>query len=190
MRDWIISDLDRFDNRTLTLAAKSAIFGLMSTNSDTPKAPGCTPIKGCLIVTGLAIGLFMLAILYLMRMPGVKAIAVCIENEKQVSAAITRYNDVNGHRPAELRMLAKDYLSDPSVLRCPLDRSPGGKPSYAYNPTAIGKQVMLECDRHSLSPNAPNSKLRVLGDGTSEAARPSTREIWDYAQKRANSKSH
>lgn len=142
---------------------------IMEVNSDNSRPPGCgMALKGCLIVTALVMGLFIAGLLYFSRVPSVKAIHVCGTNLQEVAAAISRYNDVAGHRPPNLRALAKQYLRDPAVLRCPLDKSPGGAPSYTYNPRAGDGQVMLECDRHRLKQDLPNSKLRVLGNGRFE----------------------
>ena len=156
----------------------------MVVNNDNSRPPGCsTALKGCLIVTALVMGLFMAGLAYFARMPSVQSIRICSSNMQELAAAISRYNDVNGHRPPNLRALAKQYLNDTSVLRCPLDKLPGGQPSYSYNPQAKDGQVMLECDRHKLRRDMPNSKLRVLGDGKFEMESPSFREALKEAGK-------
>lgn len=157
----------------------------MVVNNDNSRSPGCgTALKGCLIVTALVMGLFMAGLLYFARLPSVESIRVCSSNMQQLAGAISRYSDVNGHRPPNLRALAKEYVSDASVLRCPLDKSPGGAPSYAYNPKAMHGQAMLECDRHKLRRDMPNSKLRVLGNGKFEMESPGFREVMKEAGKR------
>lgn len=137
----------------------------MATNSDTPKAPGCsTPLKGCLIIVGLAMMLLMATMIYLARLPSVQELAVCKLNMTDVSEAISRYEDVNGQPPPNLRVLASHFLKKPSVLRCPLDKSHDGQPSYTYYPKAKDHQVMLECGRHRFA--GQPTKLRILADGT------------------------
>ena len=158
----------------------------MVVNNDNSRPPGCsTALKGCLIVTALVMGLFMAGLLYFARLPSVESIRVCSSNMQELAAAISRYSDVNGHRPPNLRALARQYLTDASVLRCPLDKSPGDAPSYTYNAQARNGQVMLECDRHRLRRDMPNSKLRVLGNGKFEMESPGFREVLKEAGKRA-----
>ena len=130
-------------------------------------------------------GLFIAGTVYMARLPSVQSIRICSSNMQELAAAISRYNDVNGHRPPNLRALAKQYLSDTSVLRCPLDKSPGNEPSYNYDPRAGDGQVMLECDRHRVKSDMPNSKLRVLGSGKFEMESPSFRDTLREAGKRA-----
>jgi len=158
----------------------------MVVNNDNSRPRGCsTALKGCLIVTALVMGLFMAGLAYFARLPSVQSIRVCSSNMQELAGAISRYDDVNGHRPPDLRALAKQYLNDTSVLRCPLDKSPGDAPSYNYNPRARDGQVMLECDRHRLKRDMPNSTLRVLGNGKFEMESPGFREVMKEAAKRA-----
>jgi hypothetical protein len=159
---------------------------VVNNDNSRSRSPGCsTALKGCLIVTALVMGLFIAGLLYFARLPSVQAMRICSSHMQEVASAVSRYEDVNGHRPSDLRALAKQYLSDPSVLRCPLDKSPGDAPSYAYNPRAKDDQIMLECDRHKLKRGMPNSKLRVLGNGKFEIESPGFREAWKEAEKRA-----
>lgn len=159
----------------------------MAVNNDIPKPPGCsTPLKGCLIVVGLIMSLLLAAMIYLAKSPSMQAIFACKSNMAEISAAISRYEDVNGHRPPNLRALATNYLKDASVLRCPLDKSSGDKPSYTYNPSATGSQIMLECDRHRWAGELSVRKLQTQGDGTFTMTSPSFRETLKQAQKRAS----
>lgn len=137
----------------------------MATNDDIRNAPGCGgPLKGCLIIAAIVAGLLLAGLIYVSRMPGVGELAACKENMTQVAGAISRYEDVNGRPPPNLEVLAKKYLRDPSVLRCPSDTSPGDKPSYTYFPNAKGKQVMLEYDKERFA--GQRMSLRVAADGT------------------------
>lgn len=131
--------------------------------------------------------LFIAAVLYVAKLPSVRALQVCTNNLQELGDAVSRYRDVTGHRPARLRDLEKQYLTSPSLLRCPLDKTPGNEPSYTYNPNARDSQPMLECDRHKLRPDMPKCKLRILGDGTYTQVNPSPREIIREAEKRARS---
>lgn len=137
----------------------------MASNINIPKARGLSlPLKICLGTFLFVVVLFLAAAIYMGQMPGVQAWQRCKDNMMEVSAAISRYEDVNGQPPATLEALKKDYLKDPSVLRCPSDKSPGDAPSYKYNPKATGTQVMLECDREKLP--GERLKMQVLADGT------------------------
>ncbi len=154
--------------------------------STTTRQAGCSILlKSCLVITALLIVLFMAGLIYMLRMSSVRSLAACAENMRELSAAIRRYDDVNGRRPSELAVLREEYLQDASVLRCPLDKSPGSKPSYEYNPRARGTQVMLRCDRHRIRKDMPVSKLVVYGDGRFEVVRPSFQETLDAAEKHA-----
>lgn len=158
-------------------------------DSDNNSIPaGCsTALKGCTIVIVLVMALFIAGMVYFMRLPSIHAMQICASNIQEVGAAISRYEDVNDRRPSDLRELEKQYLPKPSVLRCPLDTTPGDEPSYTYNPRAKNRQVMLECDRHALKQDMPKSKLRVLGDGTYQAINPSIREAVKEAEKQSKS---
>lgn len=156
----------------------------MEVNNANPRRPGCSILlKSCLVITALVIGLFMAGMIYMIRMTSVRSIATCKEHMLEVAAAVQRYEDVNGHRPSDLNALRKDYLEDLSVLRCPLDKTPGGTPSYAYNPKARDAHVMLECDRHRLRKDMPVSKLVVDGDGNFTIVSPSLSEAFKEAEK-------
>lgn len=132
--------------------------------------------------------LFIAGMVYVMRLPSIHAMQQCASNLQEVGAAISRYEDVNDRRPAKLRELEKQYLSDASVLRCPLDKSPGNEPSYTYNPKATDSQVMMECDRHRLKRDMPKSKLQVLGDGTFKTVSPSISDAMKEAEKQSRSR--
>ena len=137
----------------------------MASNINISKPRGLSlPLRICLITFALVIGLLVAASLFLGQMPGVQAWQRCEHNMSEVSAALSRYRDVNGELPPNLEALRGKYLNDPSVLRCPSDRSGGDKPSYRYNPKATGNDVMLECDRERL----PGQRLRIIvtADGT------------------------
>lgn len=158
-------------------------------NTTNPRPAGCSLLlKSCLVITALVVGLFMAGMIYMVRMSSVRAMSTCAENMREIAGAVQRYEDVNNRRPADLSALRKDYLENPSVLRCPLDKSPGDAPSYTYNPKARGREPMLECDRHRLRKDMPISKLRVYGDGTFDMVRPSLRETLKEAEKHAKDK--
>jgi len=162
----------------------------MEANNTTPQRPaGCSLLlKSCLVTTVLVIALFMAGLIYMVRMTSVRDLSTCAEHMREVAAAVERYDDVNSHRPAKLAALRKEYLKDPSVLRCPLDKSPGERPSYAYNPEARDGQTMLECDRHRIRDDMPISKLKIHGDGTFEMVKPSLSETLKEAEKHAKEK--
>ena len=156
----------------------------MAINNDNPNPVGCSlPLKGCLVAYLLVMALFLGVLTYFSRMPSVQAMGVCKYNLQELSAAISRYEDVTGNRPQKLEGLAKQYLKDPSVLRCPLDKSVGDAPSYIYNPNATDDQVMLECGRHKIRKDMPNSRLVVLGSGKFEIRNPSFRQTIKEAEK-------
>ena len=158
----------------------------MAIDNNNPNPTGFSGVlKACLITTAVFLVLIIALVAYMLRLPSLESISLCTSNMQEVAAAILRYTDVNGHRPSELQALVKNYLPKPSLLRCPLDKSPGNIPSYSYNPRAKDGQVMLECDRHRLWGNTPKSKLRVLGDGSFVIANPGIREAMKEAGKRA-----
>lgn len=161
----------------------------MEVNNANPKQPGCSLLlKSCLVITALVIGLFMAGMIYMIRMTSVRSIATCKENMLEVGAAVQRYKDVNGRRPMDLNTLRKDYLGNASVLRCPLDKTTGDAPSYAYNRRSTGAHVMLECDRHRLRKDMPVSKLVVRGDGTFDMVSPTLSEAFREAEKHSKKK--
>ena len=160
----------------------------MAIKNDNSNPTGCSPpLRGCLIASLLVMALFIGVLAYFSRMPSMQAMGECKYNMQELSAAISRYEEVTGHRPEKLPDLAKQYLKDPSVLRCPLDKSSGKTPSYGYNPNANDGRVMLECDRHKIRKDMPNSKLLILGDGKFEIRNPSFRETMKEAEKRSRS---
>lgn len=161
----------------------------MEANNTNQRQPGCSLLlKSCLVITALVIGLFMVGMIYMLRMSSVRAMSTCAENMRQVAAAVQRYQDVNGHRPSSLDVLRKEFLEDAAVLRCPLDKTPGDKPSYAYNSNAMDGQTMLECDRHRLRRDMPVNKLKIHGDGSFEMVRPSLSDTLNEAEKHAKDK--
>jgi len=154
----------------------------MALNTNNPTPPGCSKaLKGCLVITTILLGLFIAAVFLATRIPSVRASGECMSNMQEVAAAISRYEDVEGRRPSDLKLLAKDYLEDRSVLRCPLDGSVGDTPSYAYNPKARGSGVMLECDRHKLM--GQGLRFVVLGDGRFKQIVPSNNEAGNGPRK-------
>ncbi len=158
----------------------------MATNNENPTSAGCSlPLKGCLVITIIVMALFVGILAYFSRMPSVRAMGECRYNMQELAAAIGRYKAVNGHRPENLDELAEQYLKDPSVLRCPLDKSHSKKSSYKYNSKAGDSQIMLECDRHKLRRDMPNSILRVSGDGRFDVRNPSFKEAMQDAEKRS-----
>jgi|LSQX01.2.fsa_nt_gb hypothetical protein len=172
--------------RALTPHSKSIILCAvpMATNNNNQNVIGCSaPLKGCLIVSAIVMALFLVALIHFSRMPSVHAIGTCKYNLQELAAAVSRYEDVTGSRPEKLKDLAGQYLSDKSVLKCPLDKTSDKTSSYTYNPKAKGGQVMIECDRHRLKKDMPNSRLRVLGDGKFEIKNPGFRETVKEAEK-------
>jgi hypothetical protein len=156
----------------------------MAIDTENPKLPTYSGLmKGCLITTAVVLLLFMVAVYYFSRLPSVQSIQRCEANMQQIAGAISRYEDVTGRRPADLAALKKEYLPKGTTLRCPLDRSPGDTPSYAYHPDAGDGDVMLECDRHKLRGDMPGSRLVVYGDGTLKIINPGIREAMDKARK-------
>lgn len=134
-------------------------------------AAGCgcsTPLKACLVVGALVFVLLIGGLIWTLRLPAVRSLIRCRSNMTQIGEAIRRYHDVTGSYPPELAVLRRDYLKDPSVLRCPLDRSPGDAPSYLYHrlrPDSPERAVVLECDRHRLKPGKQRVKLLLLKNG-------------------------
>ena len=188
MRDYIRPSLPaatEFDAYAQIVYIVRSNMEASNNNNDNLRKPGCSLLlKSCLIITLLAVGLFIAAAIYVMRMPGVRPFATCGRiNMPQIVAAIERYQDVNGSRPSSLQVLRHEYLEDASVLRCPLDRTPGNKPSYTYNPKAGDKEVMLECDRHRLRKDAVNM-LSISGDGSDVSVRETLRQAGKDARKR------
>ena len=158
----------------------------MAINNENPTPAGCSPpLKGCLVTTVIVMALFLGVLAYFSRMPSVRAMGVCKYNMQELAAAIDRYKAVNGHRPESLDELADQYLKDPSVLRCPLDKSSGDTSSYTYNPKAGDNQIMLECARYKLRHDMPNSILRVSGDGRFDVRNPGIKETIRDAEKRS-----
>jgi hypothetical protein len=101
-------------------------------------------------------------------MPAVVSMRACQDNMLDISDALRRYDDVNNQYPSNLMALRKDYLKNDSVLRCPLDKSPGNEPSYVYHrpgPHSGDDFVVLECSLHRISPNEPIPKIVVLKSG-------------------------
>ncbi|MCL5105111.1 MAG: hypothetical protein M1133_13490 [Armatimonadetes bacterium] len=147
-------------------------------NNDLTPRSGCSkPVKGCAIVAALLCLAFVILLVYVARMPSVHSLIKCRENMAAVGDAIRRYHDVNNSYPPDLEILKKDYLKNPSVLRCPVDKSIGDKPSYTYHVPPAGAKgdfVALECERHLLGPGMPPMKLRLHLDGNLELVKPNT----------------
>ncbi len=99
--------------------------------------------------TALVIGLLLVI---LSQIPSVRSKVQCKSNMTAISLALQRYYWPNEGFPDSLETLRKDYLKDPKVLRCPLDKSPGDKSSYTYiKPAANASNdvIVLRCDRHN-----------------------------------------
>lgn len=148
----------------------------MELDNNTDNLPGCSrPMKGCMVTIGIALIGLMALLFYASRMPAVREIVQCRDNMTQIGAAIGRYHDVNGTYPADLLVLKKEYIKDQSILRCPLDKSPGNAPSYSYHkpvPGSRGHFAMLECDRHRMSKEIPPYKMIFRKDGSLEIKNP------------------
>jgi len=154
-------------------------------------------LKGCLIIGALVvvviIALFLtlnIISVWVLRKPEVRNMMICREHMVELGDALTRYRDVHGSYPEDLQDLKKEYLKNPEVLRCPLDKSPGTQPSYTYHkPDANSPDdfVMLECARHRLGSDMPNTRLVLKKDQTFEAIGPTFKETLEE-QKRLQEK--
>ncbi len=153
----------------------------METEQLTNRGPrGCRRLLiGCGVVTALIIAGFAALLIYTLRMPSARELLRCRDDMIAVGDALRRYEDVNGSYPPDLQALEKDYLKDPSVLRCPLDKSPSSQTSYIYHrpgPNAKGDFVVLECCRHRIRGDVPVSRLLILKDGTFNIETPSLQQ--------------
>ena len=148
-------------------------------------AKGCSKyFKGCLIITAVMMAAIIGLFIYAMNLPAIQVMLECRDNMTQVGEALERYHSVNSTYPPDLETLKKEYLKDPSVLKCPLDKSGGNKSSYIYHKppeNAADTFVILECDRHSMGHNMPPSKLKLMING--EFKSPSFQEAMDEASK-------
>jgi len=146
----------------------------------TPRPGGCARVfRGCAVIAVLMVLALIALLIYGVRMPSVRALAICQNNMLAVDAALDRYNDVHGEYPPDLNALRKDYLKDLCVLRCPLDHSKNDEPSYIYHrpgPSASGDFIVLECVRHRLYPGLPVSRLQITKDGSPKLITPMPRE--------------
>jgi hypothetical protein len=125
-----------------------------------------------MVVLVLVALVFVGLLLYAMRMPAVRGMLKCQSNLMEVGGALRRYADLHGSYPRDLSAIEKDYLKDPSVLRCPLDRNSGGVSSYIYHPpgpNAKGDFVVLVCTRHRFSRDTPATQLVYLKKGVVHA---------------------
>lgn len=121
-----------------------------------------------MVVLVLVALVFAGLLLYAMRMPAVRGMLGCQSNLMEVGGALRRYSDLHGSYPRDLSAIEKDYLKDPSVLRCPLDRDPSGVSSYIYHrpgANAKGDFVVLVCTRHRFSRDTPRTQLVYLKKG-------------------------
>ncbi len=138
-------------------------------NNNIKSMPGCSaPVRGCVIVLAAALVMLIGSLVWMLRMPTVKTMWKCRDNIIAIGAALERYNTVNGKYPAKLSDLKKEYLTDPSVLRCPLDKSEKDATSYTYNRPGPGSPddfIVLECHRHKISEDLPQTSLRLLKSG-------------------------
>ena len=132
-------------------------------------APGCSrPLKGCAIIAAIAFVGVIALLIYMSRMPVVQDVVTCRMNMTAIGAALDRYHDVHNSYPRSLDEMKKDYLKNPSVLRCPLDKSSGTETSYIYHRPKAGYPpsfIVLECCRHKLAKDAPISKMKLRKDG-------------------------
>ena len=148
---------------------------------ETPRRTGCSrPLKACALILALLAIAFIATLIYMIRLPVVRSLVKCQSNMMAISAAIKRYNDVNGAYPPNLMALKKDYLKAPSVLRCPLSELGSDKPSYIYHrpgPNAPDDFAILECKLHKLRPDVPISKLQLLKNGTIRPVTPKFKEV-------------
>ena len=107
-----------------------------------------TVLAIAIAAVALLVGLMLVII---SQMPSARNDLGCKFNMIALSEALRRYHWPNEGYPATLEALRKEYLRDPAVLRCPLDRTPGSAPSYTYtkpSPDSPDNMVILECDRH------------------------------------------
>ncbi len=142
----------------------------MELDANVNRNVGCSrSLKGCAIIVAVAFVAVIALLIYMSRMPVVQDVVTCRMNMTAVGAALNRYHDVHNAYPETLDELKKDYLKNPSVLRCPLDKSPGTEPSYIYHrpkSNSPAKFVVLECCRHRLSKGMPISKMQLRKDGS------------------------
>jgi hypothetical protein len=65
-------------------------------------------------------------------------------------------------------VLAKEYMKDPSVLICPLDKSKSGNTSYTYAPPkgeANDDDILISCNRHRVRPDLPVIEVYITVGG-------------------------
>lgn len=157
----------------------------LNSNNTNRNAAGCSkPLKACSVIVVVCMLAVIGLLIYAMQLKPIRIMLKCRNNITEVGAALDRYHTVNGEYPPDLETLKKEYLKDPNVLKCPLDKSSGDKSSYIYNrPSSSSKDtfVILECDRHKASRDLPPSKLKLMVNG--EFWSPSFSEAMKEASK-------
>jgi hypothetical protein len=149
--------------------------------SNAHSLPGCGwPLKGCAVVTAIVVCGLVGLLLYVLMLPGMRELRKCQANMLEIRDALGRYHDVNGEYPPDLQTLAKEYLKDKSVLRCPLSEPGRSGSSYTYNrpgPHSPGSSPVLVCEYHNKRRNLPIRKLMLLKNGRIKVESLSMREI-------------
>jgi len=142
---------------------------------------GCGwPLKGCAVVTVVVIFALVGLLVYALMLPGWRDLRKCQANMTQINDALGRYYDVNGEYPPDLQTLAKEYLKDESVLRCPLSKPGKSGSSYIYNrpgPHSPGGFPVLVCECHSKRNDLPIRRLILLKNGQLKLEARSLKEL-------------
>lgn len=108
--------------------------------------------------------------LALMRNPEISDLATCKLHMSEIYGAIERYRAVHDDNyPPSLDALKDDYMKDPSVLKCPLDKTGSKTTSYEYTPPKgepDPDQVIVSCRRHRANPKLPVLEVFLKADGS------------------------
>jgi hypothetical protein len=121
------------------------------------------------VITTLAALMLILGVAMLMRNTSISNIAKCQLNMPEIYGAVERYRATHDDKyPPDLDILRKEYMKDPSVLICPLDKSNSGKTSYTYTPPkedADGSDILISCNRHRVRDDFPILEVYITVDG-------------------------
>ena len=119
--------------------------------------------SGCLLTLLIIILAITGISVYVSRMPEFKPILTCVQNQIEIYNAIHRYKDLNNSYPKNLDIIKNEYLSNPDVLYCPMDKN---KEGYEYiNPDKEKNTVyILRCKRHQYH-NQPFPPLTITKEG-------------------------
>lgn len=113
--------------------------------------------------------MLILAVTMLMRYPTISDIANCQLNLPEIYGAVERYRATHEDKyPPSLDILRKEYMKDPSVLVCPLDKSKSGKTSYTYTPPKENPKeddILIRCNRHRVRLDLPIIEVYITVNG-------------------------